>query len=144
FVELLPTAGEELAAGGQPPWVVVLAFFGGMLVTALVDLLVPGPENPHVAALVEEREALHDAAHLRRIGLLTALVVALHNVPEGVATFFAALSDLEVGVAIVVAIALHNVPEGISVAVPIYYATGSRRKAFWISFLSGVAEPVGA
>lgn len=144
FVELLPAAQEELGADGRPAWVAVAAFFGGMVLTSLIDRMVPGPENPHVAALVEEREELHDAAHLRRIGVLTALVIAIHNFPEGIATFVSALADPAVGLAIAVAIALHNIPEGISVSVPIYYATGSRKKAFWYSFLSGVAEPVGA
>ncbi len=79
-----------------------------------------------------------------RMGLFTALAIAIHNFPEGLATFLAALKNPELGIAIAVAIALHNIPEGISVAVPIYYATGKRRKAFFYSFLSGLAEPVGA
>jgi ZIP family zinc transporter len=144
FVELLPAAREEVCAGGQEAWVAIAAFFGGMILTSLIDRIVPGPENPHEAALVEERDTPHEAARLRRIGVVTAIVIAIHNFPEGIATFFSALSDARVGLAIAVAVALHNIPEGISVAVPIYYATGSRRKAFWYSFLSGVAEPVGA
>ena len=79
-----------------------------------------------------------------RMGLFTALAIAIHNFPEGLATFLAALQDPGLGVAIAVAIALHNIPEGISVSVPIFYATGSRRKAFLYSVLSGLAEPVGA
>ena len=78
------------------------------------------------------------------MGLFTALALAIHNFPEGLATFLAALDDPSLGVAIAIAIALHNIPEGISVSVPIFYATGNRRKAFVYSFLSGLAEPVGA
>ncbi len=81
---------------------------------------------------------------LLRMGMFTALAIGLHNFPEGLATFIAALDDPRLGVAIAVAIALHNIPEGLSVAVPIYYATGSRAKAFWYAALSGLAEPVGA
>jgi ZIP family zinc transporter len=81
---------------------------------------------------------------LLRMGMFTALAIAIHNFPEGLATFAAALSDPALGVSIAVAIAIHNIPEGISVSVPIYYATGSKKKAFYYSFLSGVAEPVGA
>jgi ZIP family zinc transporter len=79
-----------------------------------------------------------------RMGLFAALAIGIHNFPEGLATFLAALQDQALGVAIAVAIALHNIPEGISVSVPIFYATGSRRKAFVYSFLSGLAEVVGA
>lgn len=79
-----------------------------------------------------------------RMGLFTALAIAVHNLPEGLATFLAALKDPGLGLAIAVAIALHNIPEGISVSIPIFYATGKRRKAFLYSFLSGMAEPVGA
>jgi len=64
--------------------------------------------------------------------------------PEGLATFMAAMHDPKVGVSIAVAIAIHNIPEGIAVSVPIYYATKSKKKAFWLSFLSGLSEPVGA
>ena len=81
---------------------------------------------------------------LLRMGLFTALAITIHNFPEGLATFLAALKDPSLGVAIAIAIALHNIPEGISVSVPIYYATGSRRRAFVYSCLSGLAEPVGA
>jgi len=92
----------------------------------------------------------HDHLHrqrngkLLRMGLFTALAIGIHNFPEGLATFLAALQDPSLGVAIAVAIALHNIPEGISVSVPIYYATGDRKKAFTYSLLSGLAEPVGA
>jgi ZIP family zinc transporter len=81
---------------------------------------------------------------LMRMGLFTALAITIHNFPEGLATFLAALNDPGLGVAIAVALALHNIPEGVSVSVPIFYATGNRRKAFLYSFLSGLAEPVGA
>jgi ZIP family zinc transporter len=79
-----------------------------------------------------------------RMGLFTALAIAIHNLPEGLATFLAALEDPALGVAIAIAIALHNIPEGISVSVPIFYASGNRKKAFLYSVMSGVAEPVGA
>jgi ZIP family zinc transporter len=78
------------------------------------------------------------------MGLFTALAIAIHNFPEGLATFLAALEDPGVGAAIAIAIALHNIPEGVSVSVPIFYATGDRKKAFIYSSLSGLAEPVGA
>jgi ZIP family zinc transporter len=81
---------------------------------------------------------------LMRMGLFTALAIAIHNFPEGLATFLAALHDPAVGLAIAVAVALHNIPEGISVSVPIFYATGNRKKAFAYSFLSGLTEPLGA
>ena len=78
------------------------------------------------------------------MGLFSALAIGIHNFPEGLATFMGALTDPTLGISIAVAIAIHNIPEGIAVSVPIYYATGSRKKAFWFSFLSGLAEPLGA
>jgi ZIP family zinc transporter len=75
---------------------------------------------------------------------MSALAIAIHNFPEGIAAFTAALKDVDVGLAIAVAIAIHNIPEGIAVSVPIYYATGNRKKAFIYSFLSGLSEPLGA
>ncbi len=83
-------------------------------------------------------------SHLLRAGTFTALAIAIHNFPEGLATFASALANPGVGIAIAIAIAIHNIPEGISVSVPLFYATGDRKKAFWISFASGLAEPIGA
>jgi ZIP family zinc transporter len=115
-----------------------------MLLTALVDYLVPNYENPHEAGLVEEIGAKRERRQLERVGLMTALAIGIHNFPEGLATFFAALPSLSAGIPVAIAIALHNIPEGISVSVPMYFATGSRKKAFAYSFLSGVSEPLGA
>jgi ZIP family zinc transporter len=139
-------------------WVNAGSFFGGMLLIGLIDNLIPAGENPHETHTEAEIRPLHDRAaavpgspaagahhaKLMRTGLFTALAIGIHNFPEGLATFLAALHDPGLGVAIAVAIALHNIPEGVSVSVPIYYATGDRRKAFLYSALSGLAEPVGA
>jgi ZIP family zinc transporter len=126
-------------------WITVGAFFSGILVIAIIDRLIPAYENPHEAHAIEEMEhSLIQQRRLMRMGLVTALAIGIHNFPEGLATFVGTLADPAVGVAIAVAIAVHNIPEGISVSVPIYFATGSRKKAFWLSFLSGVSEPIGA
>ena len=84
-----------------------------------------------------------DRAALKNMGMLTAVAIAIHNFPEGLATFIAALADAKLGGALAIAIAIHNVPEGICVAMPVYYATGSKWKGFWWSFVSGVTEPIG-
>jgi ZIP family zinc transporter len=152
-------------------WVNAASFFGGMLLIGVIDNLIPAAENPHEIHAERETRPLHDPGapipdfitavsirqnskdlhdhsihhhKLMRMGMFTALAIGIHNFPEGLATFLAALQDPSLGVAIAVAVALHNIPEGISVSVPIFYATGNRKKAFWYSMLSGLAEPVGA
>ncbi len=150
FVEILRKANEALAEalgtrGGA--WATVASFFGGMALAALIDKLVPSAENPHEVHRIEEMrpEALRQAdPKLLRMGLFSALAIAIHNFPEGLATFAAALQKPSLGISIALAVAIHNIPEGIAVSVPVYYATGSRRKAFRYSFLSGLAEPLGA
>ncbi len=127
--------------------ITVLAFFSGMLVIAVIDKLVPSFENPHELKLVEEISDTEDhkkRRKLMRMGVLSAFAIAIHNFPEGLATFIASLKDIKLGLPIAIAIAIHNIPEGIAVSVPIYHATGSKKKAFKYSFLSGLAEPVGA
>lgn len=81
---------------------------------------------------------------LLRMGLFSALAIAIHNFPEGLATFISAIQEPALGVSIAIAVAIHNIPEGIAVSVPIYFATGSRKQAFIYSFLSGLSEPLGA
>ncbi len=174
FVEIFHKGSAALvAAYGYPAghWVNALSFFSGMLLIGLIDNLVPSSENPHETHSEAEEAPLHDpsapvptaaecraateagviGAHehvhtgrLMRMGLFTALAIGIHNFPEGLATFLSAVNDPNLGLAIAVAVALHNIPEGISVSVPIFYATGDRRKAFLYSFFSGLAEPVGA
>lgn len=150
FVEIFFKAkGELIGYLGvlSGSWVTVLAFFGGILFIALIDNLIPSYENVHE---MHELEELHDQKSkkdfnkLYRVGLFTALAITIHNFPEGMATFFSALKSIELGIPIAVAIAIHNVPEGVAVSIPIYYSTGSRAKAFCYSFLSGLAEPLGA
>ena len=140
---LVTELGEKMGS-----WITVISFFGGMFVIALIDKLIPSAENPHEIHLVEEMDEEAKKEHknkkLMKMGLFTALAIAIHNFPEGLATFTAALTNPSLGIAIAVAIAIHNIPEGIAVSVPIYYATGDKKKAFWHSFLSGLAEPVGA
>jgi len=154
FIDLFPTAKEALTntlGETSGSWVTAIAFFGGMILAALIDKLVPALENPHEARCIEEMSAdkansitVADTKALMKTGIFAALAIGIHNFPEGIATFTATLKDPKLGVAIAIAIALHNIPEGIAVSVPIYFATGSKRKAFWLSLLSGMAEPVGA
>ncbi|MGT2673912.1 zinc transporter ZupT [Streptococcus rupicaprae] len=126
-------------------WLTALAFFGGIGLIALIDRAIPTSKNPHEVRLVEADSRDKKAkGELMRMGLITALALALHNFPEGLATFVSALQSPRVAIPIVFAIAIHNIPEGIAVAVPIYQATGSRKKAFAYSFFSGLAEPIGA
>lgn len=123
-------------------FITVVSFFGGMLLIALIDKVIPEEENPHEVKSVEDVDK--KSKKLMRMGLMSAIAIAIHNFPEGLATFVSALQDPSIAVPIVVAIALHNIPEGIAVSVPIYHATGSKSKAFRYSFLSGLAEPLGA
>jgi len=149
MVEIFFKARSALVAAlGQKPgsWATAGAFFGGMFAIALIDRLVPKRDNPHEVHRVEEMApgAAGRDPRLMRMGLLTALAIAIHNFPEGLATFTVALRDPSLGIPIAVAIAIHNIPEGIAVSIPLFYATGNRKKAFWLSFLSGLSEPVGA
>lgn len=153
FVEIFPKArdilvksmGLRIGSG-----IAVLSLFGGMLFITLIDKLVPSFENPHepkdvIVMLSDEEMAHHHRKKaLLKMGTLSALAIGIHNFPEGLATFLSAVEDPKLGIPIAFAIAIHNIPEGIAVAVPIYFATESRRKAFKLSLLSGLSEPVGA
>lgn len=164
LVEMLPGAQHiigQAVSEGRAEWISIACFFLGIGVSALIDFLVPSNENPHEPRSAEDIARLckdgpenstgpclkADAASRRRLmrtGTLMALAIGIHNFPEGFATFVGTLADPAFGMSIAVAVAVHNIPEGISVSVPIYFATGDRKKAFIYSFLSGLAEPVGA
>jgi len=155
FTELLGTAIRDVGFITAN-----MAFFGGILLTGVIDILDPHEyEEERVtnsqsgAGEIGQQKKLGlppplatpSSSSLMRSGTLLALGIAIHNFPEGLVTITcAATGDVAFGIMIAVAIAIHNIPEGIAVSVPIFYATGSRRRAFTYSFLSGVAEPVGA
>jgi ZIP family zinc transporter len=124
----------------------VVAFFVGIALLALIDRLIPSYENPHEMKIIHdlEQDKKPQKDKLMRMGLFSALAIGIHNFPEGLATFMAALADPKLGISIAIAIAIHNIPEGLAVSAPIFYATQSRKKAFFLSFSSGLAEPVGA
>ncbi|MFM2022935.1 MAG: zinc transporter ZupT [Actinomycetota bacterium] len=156
FVEILPKATgylSEYFTEVQAAALAAAALVGGLILMAIIDALVPSSANPHENTQVEllsnsSEKSFDDVEKQRnallRMGLFVALAIAIHNFPEGLATFLLVLDDPEIGVALAIAVAMHNIPEGIAVSVPVYYATKSKLKAFRLSFLSGLAEPAGA
>ena len=141
FVEIFPKAYASLSVAYEDDVAYLLttiAFFLGIGLIALIDYLIPNKSNPH------EYNQSSSSDQLMRLGLFSALAIAIHNFPEGLATFIAAIDDTALGLSIAIAIGIHNIPEGIAIAVPVYQATQSKKKAFWLTFLSGFAEPLGA
>lgn len=159
FVDIMPKAQEQLLTTYSEKTALlytVLAFFAGMLILALIDKLIPEAHNPHEMQSTEDIEHVKETPEtepenmskveknkLMKMGFFTALAITIHNFPEGIATFISTVKDPSLGIPIAVAIAIHNIPEGISVAVPVYYGSGSKRKAFLYSFISAIAEPIG-
>lgn len=168
FMEILPTALKDFKNHYDSHWAELLGlacFFGGILISLLIDKLIPENVNPHepkedlselkICPLPQKGqnppkfhpgEKLHqiNTKALKRTGIFTALAIAIHNFPEGFATFISSLDNLTLGIAIAIAVAIHNIPEGLAVSLPIYHATGDKKKAFIYSALSGLAEPLGA
>lgn len=156
LAEMFPEAQAEIISRGSTEYgkaYVLVAFFIGMGIITLIDFLIPEYENPHEASglslgaktpAVGMLEQRGNEAQMKRLGLMSALAIAIHNFPEGIATFIGALNDPQMGVGITFAIAIHNIPEGIAVAIPIYYATKSKGKALLYATLSGFSEVIGA
>lgn len=148
MVEIFVKARDslELVYGyKQGYWITTISFFLGIALIAIIDKFVPDGKNPHEMRDIEEldKETVKNK-ELLRMGLFSAIAIAIHNFPEGLATFASAIQDPTLGISIAVAVAIHNIPEGVAVSVPVYFATGSKKKAFLYSFLSGLSEPIGA
>ena len=156
LAELFPEAQAEIIASGFSKFgqaYVLIAFFVGMGLITLIDFVIPEYENPHEAsglsldaktAAVSMFDQADNEKALHRLGILSALAIAIHNFPEGIATFIGALNDPQMGTGITFAISIHNIPEGIAVAIPIYYATKKKWKALLYATLSGMSEVIGA
>lgn len=140
FLDMLPLATDLLAQQYNKAIGVVISVASlllGVGIASGLDKLVP-----HEHGKTGEDENSH--GNIYRLGMMSMLAIAVHNFPEGIATFMAGMSNPSIGLTIAVAIALHNIPEGISVAMPIYFATGNKKRAFLYTLLSGISEPVGA
>ncbi len=111
-------------------------FFGGILLIFVIDTFIPHE--------YEKEESCQKEHNLKRCSTLLAIGITIHNFPEGIAVFFSSLANIKLGIAMTIAVALHNIPEGIAVAMPIFYSSNSKKRAFLYSFLSGIAEPIGA
>ncbi len=150
FIEIFPkslVSLSEVYPDSNAYILTTIAFFSGMLLIGLIDYAIPDMMNPHTLPDVNgdvDNEVLMERSRLLRTGLFTALAIAIHNFPEGLATFIAATESTALGISVGVAIAIHNIPEGIAVAMPIYHATGNKAKALWYALGSGLAEPLGA
>lgn len=148
LVEIFNEARESLSilyGDKQGMLYSLLAFFGGIGIIAIIDRLIPESNNPHelkTTTLEEAKEAAQRNS-LMKIGIVSALAISIHNFPEGIATFVTAMNDPALGASIAFAIAIHNIPEGIAVAIPLYFATRNKGKAFLASLASGLAEPIG-
>lgn len=146
FIEIFPKAFESLRdvfSEDIAYFYTTLAFFAGIGLIAFIDYIIPNEQNPHELHDQDSSES-SKKKKLMRLGIFTAIAIGIHNFPEGLATFIATVAEPELGISIAIAIAIHNIPEGIAVAIPIYHATQSKRKAVIWTFLSGLAEPVGA
>lgn len=154
FAEILVKSKASFSLGfgdAAAEALMLLCFFGGIALAFGIDRLVPEDINPHelksdhaLASLKSDRPLSVHNMMLHRTGVFTAIAIAIHNFPEGFATFVSALDSLTLGLGIAFAVAIHNIPEGMAVSLPIYHATGDRKRAFWYAFGSGIAEPVGA
>ena len=149
FIDIFPETlkGFETYYGDNAMLATCLAFFGGMGLIALIDFLIPERENPHemlYTKQVSPKHKIRDACGYKRVSIMLAISIAIHNFPEGLATFAVSLGNMDVALPIVLAVALHNIPEGVAIAVPMYQATGNRWKALFYSILAGLSEPLGA
>ncbi len=159
LVDLYPESCEMIKSqlGENYLFLAILFFAIGILTAVLIDYFIPdhlqsqmftkqlGANEQHIDSTdcKEDENAIISIGKIKKAGILTAVVVAIHNLPEGLATFFLTAQDVMLGIGIVIAIAIHNIPEGMAISIPVYQATHSKRKAFLYSFLSGMAEPIG-
>ena len=159
LVDLYPESCEMIKnqMGESFLFLSVIFFAIGILLAVLIDYFIPdhlqgqmftkqlGANEKHEDSTdcKEDENAIISIGKIKKAGILTAIVVAIHNLPEGLATFFLTSENVMLGIGIVIAIAIHNIPEGMAISIPVYQATHSKRKAFLYSFLSGMAEPIG-
>lgn len=150
FMAILPEGMEllESTMGEMGHYIALIGFFGGMFITGLMEKLVhkyAGDYHGHHSGH-DHGEHSHggEHEHLSKLGLMSAIAIAIHNLPEGLALFTAGLKDISLALPIAAAVIIHNIPLSIAISVPIYYSSGSKRKAFMYTLLVGLCQPLGA
>jgi zinc transporter, ZIP family len=129
---------------------VVLYFMSGLIIIALLTGLIEyilkrkGLQLTDLSTISSDKQEGDKSKKLYRSGIVTAVALAVHNLPEGLVTFLATIQDVQLGIGIAIAIAIHNIPEGMAVSLPIYRATGNKKKAILITVIAGLSEPIGA
>lgn len=157
FADLMPEAISHLSEVTTSAWAkfwAITAFTAGVALIALTERLLPDAAHNHQLVSGNNSAGAASCArignnpqidrHLKRSGIMLAIAVSIHNVPEGIATFVTAMNGWQTALPLVAAIAIHNIPVGMAVSVPIFQATGSRRQALQWALLSGLSEPLGA
>ena len=136
LTDLIPESFQLLTSifKGFPALLFLLIFICiGVIASMLIDKFLPKNDNKTITN-----------KKLYRLGLVSMLAIIMHNIPEGIATFLSSTTNSRLGFSLALAISFHNIPEGISIAIPIYFSTKSKRKAFFYTLLSGLSEPLGA
>lgn len=149
LADILPESTHLLVDSYGSPhgkFIALFAFFSGILITLIIDRLIPSFEDPHEIHKVEEIEQKTKISKngMLRTGFFVGIAIVLHNIPEGIITYLSYLHNVTLGISLAIAIAIHNIPEGMAISIPIYHATGSKKKAFLYALLAGLAEPFGA
>ena len=111
-------------------FLILIGFLAGIIISRIVD------------KKIEKNSK--NGLKLYKLGIITMIVIILHNIPEGIATYITSTNNIKLGLTLTIAIALHNIPEGISISIPIYYSTNSKFKSFIYTVISGISEPLGA
>ena len=153
FMEIMPEAMKDLAESvseNKARIIATVGFFVGIILSAIIDRLFPEHisgeeiEEEKNQAILGARQKKHSHIDMSKLGIFTALALTIHNFPEGLSVFISGVDNISLGLSIAIAIALHNIPEGISVALPVYLSSGSKKKAFFYTGISAMAEPFGA
>ena len=154
FMEMLPEGIHliEEYIGEGSSWVALIWFFAGMFMTAVIERFVHAfagdlhnhDHNHNHNHNHDHHDHVDENSHLTKLGLMSAIAIAIHNIPEGLALFTAGLKDITLAYPIAAAVIIHNVPLSIAISVPLYYSTGSKKKAFLYTLLVGLCQPIGA
>lgn len=133
ITDLIPE-GQNLLKEYMNPWTIILITFLFLIIGILISISI----NHYLPETSKSNSKLY------RVGIISMLAIIIHNIPEGIATFITSSHNLSLGISLTIAIALHNIPEGISISIPIFYASESRKKAIFYTFISGMSELLGA
>lgn len=96
-----------------------------------------------VAVEKQMKKKVNESNSLIKTGIIVAIGLAIHNIPEGLAIGSGFDVSRSLGISLAIVICLHDIPEGLAMSIPMKKGGISKFKILMYVILSGITTAIG-